>query len=118
MRLFVAKFSRAAVRACCCARLRRTADAPNLPPDIVGLRGFNSSTILILRVGILMSIGNLPESWSQAMLVGTMLVWRLGVIADRLHIRAYCLCSVLSLRHPSRLCSDCRAAPVVCLALA
>ena len=42
-------------------------------------RGFDSSRLLILRVGILMSIGNFPESLSQAMLVGTMSVGRLGV---------------------------------------
>ena len=35
--------------------------------------------ILILRGGILMSIGNLPEHLSQAILVGIMLVVRFGV---------------------------------------
>ena len=52
---------------------------PNLPTNIVDSRGFDSSIILIQRGGILRSIGNFPESWSQAMLVGTMLVGRLGV---------------------------------------
>ena len=52
---------------------------PNPPTNIVEFRGFDSSIILIQRGGILMSIGNLPESLSQAMLVGTMLVGRLGV---------------------------------------
>ena len=43
------------------------------PTNIVDFRG--SSIILILRGGILTSIGNLPESLSRAMLVG-----RLGVL--------------------------------------
>ena len=51
---------------------------PNLPTNIVDFRGFDSSIVLIQRGGILMSIGNLPESLSQAMLVGIMLVGRLG----------------------------------------
>ena len=38
--------------------------------NIVGFRGFDSSMILIQRGGILMSIGDFPESLSQAMLVG------------------------------------------------
>ena len=53
---------------------------PNLPTNIMDFRGFDSSIILIYRVGILMSIGNLPESLSQAMLVGIMLVGRLDVV--------------------------------------
>ena len=43
---------------------------PNLPTNIVDFRGFDSSTILILRGGILRPIGDFPESSSQAMLVG------------------------------------------------
>ena len=50
------------------------------PDYIVDFRGFYSSIILILRVGILMSIGDFAESLCQAMLVGTMLVGRLGVL--------------------------------------
>ena len=46
-------------------------------------RGFDSSTISILRGGILMSIGNFPESLSQAILVGIMLVGRSGVDAHK-----------------------------------
>ena len=53
---------------------------PNPPTNIVGFRGFDSSIILSLRGGILTPIGNFPESLSQAMLVGTMLVGRLGVV--------------------------------------
>ena len=52
---------------------------PNLPTNIVDFRGFDSSTILVQRGGILMSVGDFPGSLSQAMLVGTGLVGRLGV---------------------------------------
>ena len=45
----------------------------------MNFRGFDSSTILILRGGIPRSIGKHPESLSQAMLVEIMLVGRLGV---------------------------------------
>ena len=51
----------------------------NLPTNIVGFGGLDSSIILIYRGGIPTSIGNFPESLSRAMLVGTMLVGRLGV---------------------------------------
>ena len=61
----------------CSGKLCET--TPNLPTKIVDFRGFDSSIILIQRGGILMSIGHLPESLSQAMLVGIMLVGRLGV---------------------------------------
>ena len=43
------------------------------------LRGFDSNTILTIRGEIPRPIGDLPESLSQAMLVGTMLVGGLGV---------------------------------------
>ena len=52
---------------------------PNPPTAIVDLRGFDSSIILIERGGILMYIGDFPESLSQAILVGILLVGRLGV---------------------------------------
>ena len=52
----------------------------NLPTNIVDFRRFDSSIILIERGRILMYIGDFPESLSQAMLVGTMLVGRLGVL--------------------------------------
>ena len=51
----------------------------NLRTKILDFRGFDSSIILILRGGILRPIGNFPESLSQAILVGIMLVGRLGV---------------------------------------
>ena len=52
--------------------------APNLPTNIVDFRGFDSSIILILRGGLLMSTGDFPESLSQALFVGIMLVGRWG----------------------------------------
>ena len=42
----------------------------NLPTNLVDFRGFDSSIILMYRDGILMSIGDFPESLSRAMLVG------------------------------------------------
>ena len=52
---------------------------PNLPTNIVDFRAFDSSTILTLRGGVLMSIRDFPESLTQAMLLGIVLVGRLGV---------------------------------------
>ena len=56
---------------------------PNLPTNTVDFGGCDSSIILIYRGGILMSIGDFPESLSQATLVGIMLVGRLGVLCWR-----------------------------------
>ena len=50
----------------------------NLRTTILDSRGFDSSRLLILRGGILMSIGNIPENLIQAILVGIIL-GRLGV---------------------------------------
>ena len=52
---------------------------PNLPTNNVDVPGFDSSIISILRGGIPRSIGDFPESLSQAMLIGTTLVGGLGV---------------------------------------
>ena len=52
---------------------------PNLPTNIAGFRGFDSSVMLIPRVGIPRPTGDFPESLSQAILVGKMLVGRLGI---------------------------------------
>ena len=52
---------------------------PNLPTNIVDFRGFGSNIILILMAGIPRPMGDFPESLTQAMLVGVMLVGRLGV---------------------------------------
>ena len=49
---------------------------PNLPTNIMDFGGFDSRLMLSLKGGILMSIGKLPESLSQAMLVGVILVYR------------------------------------------
>ena len=59
---------------------RLTFCAANLPTNIIDFRGFDSSIISTIRGGILMSIGDFPESSSQAILVGVMLVGRLGVL--------------------------------------
>ena len=45
-----------------------------IPVLILWISGFDSSTILILWGGILMSIGDFPESLSQAISVGVMLL--------------------------------------------
>ena len=51
----------------------------NLRTKILDFRGFGSSRIVILRVEIPRPIGSLPESLSQAILAGIILVGRLGV---------------------------------------
>ena len=61
---------------------RQKMGVENLRTKILDSRGFVSSRILILRGGILRSIGNFPESFSQAILVGRFLVWRLGGIEN------------------------------------
>ena len=48
--------------------LRFGACTANLRTNIMGFRGFDSSTILILRGGILASVGILPEFLRQAIL--------------------------------------------------
>ena len=53
--------------------------AANPRTNIMDFRGFDSNIILILRGGILMSIRHFPESSSQAILVGILLVGRLGL---------------------------------------
>ena len=51
----------------------------NLRTKIMDFRGFDSSNILIVRGGIPRPIGDFQEGLSQAILVGMILVWRLGV---------------------------------------
>ena len=53
---------------------------PNPPTNTVDFIRLDSSVMLCLRVGIVMSIGNFRESLSQAMLVGVMLVRKSGVL--------------------------------------
>ena len=47
------------------------------------VRGFDSTRILTLGGGTLMSIGNFPEVLSQRILAGIALVGRLGVMRSR-----------------------------------
>ena len=54
----------------------------NLRTNIVDFRGFDSSIILILRLGIFVPIGDFPEDLSQAILAGIMLVGKLGVLLE------------------------------------
>ena len=61
----------------CCLRTYLS-DTPSLP-NMVDFRGFDSSIILIQRGGTPRLIGDFPESLSQAMLVGVMLIGRLDV---------------------------------------
>ena len=56
----------------------------NLRTKILDFRGIDSSRILIVRGGILKSIGNFPERLSQQILVGIILVGRLGVVIHKL----------------------------------
>ena len=57
---------------------------PNLRNKILDFGGFDSSTILVPRGGILRSTGNFPESLSQRILAGRLLVGRLGAGPPRL----------------------------------
>ena len=66
---------------------RQTRHAANLRTKILDFRGFDSSRTLIARGGIPRPIGNFPKSLSQAILVGIIVVGRLGVkqIASHVH---------------------------------
>ena len=66
-----------------------SAPTPNLYANIVDFGGFDSSTILIWRGGISRPIGDFPESLRQAMLVGIMLVGKLGVWASYVGLAAW-----------------------------
>ena len=57
-----------------------TARTANLRTKILDFRGFDSSIDLCLRGGIPRPIGDFPKSLSQTILVGIMLVGRLGVL--------------------------------------
>ena len=54
----------------------------NLRTKLLGVRGFESSITLILRGGVPRPVGYFPESLTQAMSVGVMLVGRLGIGQD------------------------------------
>ena len=60
--------------------VRECSSTANFRTNIMDFRGFDSSVILILRGGIPRPIGNSPESLSQAILAGIMLVGKLGVV--------------------------------------
>ena len=49
-----------------------------LRTKILDFRGFDSSIILILRGGIIISVGDFPESLSQAILAGRILSREVG----------------------------------------
>ena len=61
---------------------------PNLPTNIVDFGGFDSSIMLFVRGGILMSIVNFPESLSQAMLVGCNVSREIVRISSRIGLHA------------------------------
>ena len=61
------------------AGCKRWSCTANLRTQIVEFRGFDSSIILFLRGGIPRRIGNFLEVLSQEILVGIILVGRLGV---------------------------------------
>ena len=58
---------------------RPAAGTANLRTEILDFRGFDPSRVLISGGGILMSIGDVLEILSQAILVGIILVGRSGV---------------------------------------
>ena len=57
----------------------RHSHTANLRTEILDFRGFDPSIILILMGGIPRPIGNFPEVLSQLILVGMILLGRLGV---------------------------------------
>ena len=76
----------------------------NLPTNIVDFRGVDSKIILSERGGILMSVGDFPESLSQAMLVGVMLGGRLGVSLKHLKASYVARESIFGMDHQA--CPD------------
>ena len=81
--------------ASCTANLRSST-------KILDFRRFDSSRILILRCGIIMSMGSFPEVLSQRILVGIILVGRLGVKHDPSVCRALSSAMVLLAAHIAR----------------
>ena len=96
--------------------LRTTA---NLRTKIPDFRGLDSSRILIVRGGIPRPLDNFPELLSQRILVGTILVGRLGVyyditrcqtisVSQRTVVTMYIMCAhgiVYCWHRPSACCS-------------
>ena len=62
-----------------CPRSARMCCTANLRTNIMDFRASDSSIILIMRGGILRSIGDFPESLMHAVLVGAISAGRLGV---------------------------------------
>ena len=81
---------------------------------IMDFRGFALNLILILRGGTLMPIGIFPEIMSQGILVGIMLVWRLGVACRIVRLGSGSTASVLQLLAHIQVCGILtRAAPAL-----
>ena len=78
----------------------RGLDTANLRTNIMDSRGFDSSIILIRRGGIPRPNGNFPEILSQAILVGIILVGRLGVCWHALdrHMKVFVIADMLTIR--------------------
>ena len=65
----------------------------NLRINTVDVRGFDLCIILTLRGGSTMSMGDIPESLSRAILAGMILVGRLDVASDYYYY--YCIIIVI-----------------------
>ena len=65
------------------------ASTANLRTKTLDFRGFDSSRVLILTGGIIMPIGQIPESLSQAILVWIILVRRLGTMSKFTVLRRF-----------------------------
>ena len=59
----------------------------NLLTKIMDFRGFDSSRVLVLWGGVLMSMGNSPEMLSRRLLVGKVLVGRLALACGHWPLR-------------------------------
>ena len=81
LKVWIPKQSKATPQKCWPQRTsaRKGGGTVNLPSNLLDFRGLDSSIIFTSRGEILMSIGVFPESFRQAILVGIILVWRLGV---------------------------------------
>ena len=88
--------------------------APDLPTNIADFRGFDSSVNLIIRADIPRPVGDFPESLTQAMLVGVMLVGRLGVLLSLVkqrHNRQQSTLSAVIAADAARIGNDATAVP-------
>ena len=92
------------------ARLGSAPATAHLPTNIVDFGGFDSSIILILRGGILMSMGIFPEGSSQGILAGIILVERLGASGE-----AHVAFRTLRLLSASGRCAQCMSSSISAL---